>query len=481
MIASKYFKLGRNQATLDFLDIHIDKDIPVFVDPAALRGLNTDWGHHCVSLLQSYFATVLDSIRSGQNDRAKQLLSCLNERNEFHIGYSKNRSRGHGFGAIAAEKIWKSLTKSKAAATGLLKDLEDTILFVDGVGPDMLSDAVCNIIRGPLIKYTQQVCSYYGIPLVSGASSGPIWNPADEKWEQDLIGLPIAKYGSLIFIPKIIARIKQTYGANEYYRHFLMPVLQQHHKDINSSLVHVLKGKKHKGRKKVYKKDLFKLYGADKLAAAKLTGEHPSALTNYKAAKKAEPSRPLDHIALAKLESVTTPDFSGLVQTVIDITPGKSEAAAYENAIEKLLSALLYPSLSFPVKQDEIHNGRKRIDITYVNAARDGFFSWLSRNYPASHIFVECKNYGKEIGNPELDQLAGRFSPSRGKVGILVVRSVADKELLLRRCKDASVDDRGFILVIQDSDLKTLVAQRLSLIYGFEDNILYKQFKNLIS
>lgn len=33
MLVSKYFKLGRNQATLDFLDTHVDKDIPVFVDP----------------------------------------------------------------------------------------------------------------------------------------------------------------------------------------------------------------------------------------------------------------------------------------------------------------------------------------------------------------------------------------------------------------------------------------------------------------
>lgn len=51
MLTSRYFKLDRNQATLDFLDVHIDRDIPVFADPAALRSLRTEWGHHCVSLL----------------------------------------------------------------------------------------------------------------------------------------------------------------------------------------------------------------------------------------------------------------------------------------------------------------------------------------------------------------------------------------------------------------------------------------------
>lgn len=216
------------------------------------------------------------------------------------------------------------------------------------------------------------------------------------------------------------------------------------------------------------------------MASAKLTGEHPRALTNYKATKKAAPSYPLDHVALAKLESVPPPDFSALLADVAAVKPGRNDAAAYENAIEKLVSALLYPSLAFPVKQDEIHDGRKRIDITYVNDAKDGFFNWVARHHPASHIFVECKNYGKEIGNPEIDQLAGRFSPSRGKVGILVVRSVENKALLLQRCKDTAGDHRGFILVLDDADLGALIKQRQSVIYGHGDNLLYKQFKALI-
>lgn len=147
---------------------------------------------------------------------------------------------------------------------------------------------------------------------------------------------------------------------------------------------------------------------------------------------------------------------------------------------ERLLRTL-DPALSFPVKQDEIHDGRKRIDITYVNAARAGFFAWMSNHYPCSHVFVECKNYGKEVGNPELDQLTGRFSPSRGKVRILVVRSLADKAHFLKRCKDTANDNRGFVLVLDDVDLKTLFEQRHSVIYGHGDNILYQQFKVLIS
>lgn len=482
MLVSKFFKLGRHQATLDFLDIHIDRDLTVFIDPSALRTLRSEWGHHCVSLLQTYFETVLAAMRRGDHTRAKDLLACLSERNEFHLGFSKRKSRGHALGPISAERIWESLVSSKAAKSGLLQDLEDTVLFVEGVGPDMLSDAVCNIIRGPLIKYTQQACSYYGIPLTEGVNSGPIWNPQLEKWEASLIDLPLTKHGSIILVPKVIVRASQTYGADEYYRHFLMPILQQHHKDINSRFVHVLRSKKNKGKKRVYKKDLYEEYGAGKLAAATLTVDHPGALTNYRETKKSQTTQPLDHIALSKLENTAPPDFELLIEEVKAVRPGKESANTYEVAIEKLLSAVLYPSLASPVKQDKIHDGRKRIDITYINEAKYGFFDWLARHHPASHVFFECKNYGKEVGNPELDQLSGRFSPSRGRVGILVVRSLQNRALFLKRCKDTAKDDRGFVLVLEDSDLERLVKDRGNILAdGIGENLLYEQFKRLIS
>ncbi|MFA6527283.1 MAG: hypothetical protein WCT20_02565, partial [Candidatus Babeliales bacterium] len=41
----------------------------------------------------------------------------------------------------------------------------DTCLLIHGIGTDMISDAICNIIRGPLISYTHDMCKYYDIPM----------------------------------------------------------------------------------------------------------------------------------------------------------------------------------------------------------------------------------------------------------------------------------------------------------------------------
>jgi hypothetical protein len=139
------------------------------------------------------------------------------------------------------------------------------------------------------------------------------------------------------------------------------------------------------------------------------------------------------------------------------------------------------PNLINPVMQLEIHDGRKRIDITYTNMAVSGFFSWVASHYAAPHVFVECKNYTREIKNPELDQLAGRFSPSRGKLGIILYRQFENKDRFLERCRDTAKDDRGFIIPLDDNDLIELVAIRKSDQLFSDLPLLRDRFRFLVS
>jgi hypothetical protein len=158
-----------------------------------------------------------------------------------------------------------------------------------------------------------------------------------------------------------------------------------------------------------------------------------------------------------------------LLSTVTGVPLGKPDADKYEKAIEALLTALFYPGLTSPISQHRIHDDRKRIDITYTNMATGGFFKWLAAHYPSSQVMVECKNYSRDLKNPELDQLSSRFSPSRGRVGLMVCRSFDNKKLFEERCRDTAKDDRGFIVVLDDDDLTELVGWR-------RDNQLYEPF-----
>lgn len=183
---------------------------------------------------------------------------------------------------------------------------------------------------------------------------------------------------------------------------------------------------------------------------------------------------------ISDLSHCPKPDWDKLLSDVISIPTGKPDAYRYEDKVEALLSALFYPNLTNPIPQQIIHDGRKRIDIQYTNMATQGFFKWLASHYPTPHIFFECKNYGSEIGNPELDQIAGRFSPSRGQFGIIVCRQFKNKGRFIQRCKDTCNDKRGYIIPLDDEDLKLLV-QSAKTDLDFQDwNLLKQRFNSLI-
>jgi len=456
MRISEFYGLDRSQPTLDFVDVDVVGDTRIFVDPRALRLLPSSWGDECVALVQGFFNTVLSAIHESRDVKARNLLGVLHEPNETHLGLSRGRARGRAVGSRFAEEIWRALRRSEAVKTGLLEDLEDTILMIEGISSDRISDITTNVIREPLIEYTQSMASYYGIQLVTEVNSGPMWDPKRRRWYSELVSLPVTDWGKLLLVPKVIVRRRLDYDIDEYYRHYLLEYLQEVELSANTELVHLLKD----GRRRVTKKDLIEKYGSGKRTIVQVTLEYPEILERYRRDKRLRYQPPLDHIEIAECEGTPIPDWEALLDAVVTIEAGRKSFSQYEKAIESLLTALFYPSLSNPQVQRHIHEGRKRIDITYTNVATTGFFQWLAQHFSAAHIFVECKNYAGDPGNPELDQLAGRFSPSRGQFGLIVCRHISDKELFAKRCRDTANDQRGFIVALDDDDLRELVKER---------------------
>jgi hypothetical protein len=174
------------------------------------------------------------------------------------------------------------------------------------------------------------------------------------------------------------------------------------------------------------------------------------------------------------------PDWDALLGQVRMLRPGRDDATLYENAIQDLLYALFYPALTHPESQSPIHEGRKRVDIRFTNVATHGFFHWLILHYRAPYIWVECKNYRQEIGNPELDQLSGRFSPVRGQFGLLFCRSFDDKDAFMQRCRDTALDQRGYIVPLDDSDLSLLVDERRDVSQEADFELLKDRFERLV-
>ena len=453
---SEFFHLGRTQPALDFVDVDVHGDVRLYVDPRALRLLPTAWGQECVSLIQNYFQTVIDAIKTGERDRALRLLAVLREPNESHLGLSRGTARGRGMGKALAREVYVALEKSRAVESGLLTVLEDSILLVDGIDRDIVSDIATNIIRGPLIAYTQDVCERYGIAM-RDLDSGPLWDPSARAWQGGhYVALPEVGGRRLLLVPKIIVRRRFDYDKDEYFQHYILTHLQDFELGVKSELVQLLRN----GTARVTKKSVIGKYGRGKALMTRITREHPEILAQYRTDRDEDPRRPLEHEEIATEAESPQPNWDALLDAVLAVPAGRATADDYHRAVESLLTALFYPSLCHPKLEYPIHDGRKRLDVTYANTAQMGFFSWLATHYPSSNIIVECKNYVADVANPELDQLSGRFSPNRGRVGLLLCRTLEDRDLFVARCRDTANDGRGFIIVLDDDDLRRLVAWR---------------------
>ena len=457
---SELFGLGITQAGLDFVDVDVVGDVPAYIDPLAIRTQGGWWTELCVGLLQSYFESLLEAIQTGNKPRIASLVSPTHEPNETHLGQSKGKAAGRGMsGGRKSDDLVEALSNSTAAKSGLLTDLEDTALLVPTIGADTVSDVTTSVIRRPLIDYTQAMCKLHDIPTEQ-CPSGPIWNPDTREWGDTYVELPVTETGKLLLVPKTIVRLRPILDTGMLYRHHLRPLLiDDELSKPTSALIRTVKG----SRVPVKMKDFDDAVGAGKYDVVRHSGKHPSAVKSYKAVQKQNKHSTLTEAELARKLHFSTVDYVRAYEAIEAIAPGNAGATAYHTAVAKFLSAIFEGSLGNIDLEYDLHEGRKRVDIMTDNVATHGFFRWLSLNFPASMVPIECKNYSRDPANESLDQLSGRFSRERGIVGILVCREVSDRARLLARCKDTSRDGRGHILLLDDSDLKQLATEAANL------------------
>jgi hypothetical protein len=446
MRISEIFGLGKTQPELDFVDIDVTQDTPLFLDPFFLSIRQDNWSLESTRTIKSFFQRVVELIRENKVSEGKVLFRHLQEPNSTCLGMSVGEPSGRGVGAGDTDDIFESILKSKAVQTGLIEDLEDNILFVDGFGKDKLSDMTTNIIRRHLIEYTISQCVLHNIPMVPNLPSGYYWNRRRLQWEQEMIDALVVNERKILLVPKGVVSFFKDYTPSKYYNHFVLNFLQNEHLQLSSALVRERKN----GTRYVTKKDLKERHPFSKEFLAEFTQRNPDVLKSFKEETK---------ISSLTNSEIGDTDIRQLIEYLIrqlqSIPSGNADATRYHRMITGILELLFYPYLIYPDLEQEIHSGRKRIDIKFDNAATEGIFFRLSNNMglPCQYVMVECKNYSSDPSNPELDQLSGRFSPNRGKVGLLLCRTIDKMELFIDRCRDTFRDDRGLIIPLIDVDI----------------------------
>lgn len=267
---SRTFGINKTQAELDFVDISLQTDNLLFVDPFALAQRLDRWSHECHLSLIAFFQRIIDDIRVGRNDHARELLLHLREPNETRLGFSSHRPQGAGIGSLQAVQLFEALRDSSAVQTGFLSSLEECELMIDGIGRDKISDLTTNIIRGHLLEYTKDQCMLHGVQTQQVALPA-CFDPHQLIWVARYADLPVSRQNPVVLVPKAIVRGNPAYDYQRYYRHSVLPFLQAEHIHASSALVRTLKN----GEFRVYKKDLESRYPCTKDFLYRFSREHP--------------------------------------------------------------------------------------------------------------------------------------------------------------------------------------------------------------
>lgn len=473
MRISEKMGLNKSRLELDFFDYEIDKDTYMFFDPYYIARKEDIFLKNCNEYLETFFNRFLFLLKRNEN-AAHELFIHLGEVNEICLGMSKGKPAGKGIGRINAERIFEAIKSSNAFQEEVAENLEDIRLFIDGIDKDKVSDMVANIIRLPLIDYTEQQCRLHNIQLTQ-SETGFYWDKQDwVRGHRDMLVLGDKTY---LLFPRNLVTNSKYYSASTYFKTYILNFYQQKNLEEDTALVR----KTYKNgiviKSRVYKKDIEKDFEAKGVVItkdwiARFTKENPEVFEKFRKETinkiVADNSRALEQEEIDNIIDV-------LINELSQIELGEKDATRYHHLISGILQLLFYPQIAHPRIEEEIHDGRKRIDIAFDNIAEKGFFFRLGTlyNVPCSMIMVECKNYSKDIANPELDQMAGRFSAVRGQFGIICCRSLDNKDLFLKKERDTVYDRRGWIIHLTDEDIKNLLINLKNGI-SFDDYLVQK-------
>lgn len=228
-ISSHYRLSGQ----LPFVNVHVDRDNKLFLDPSAIRNNRQvdPRARRAHELLRGFFREVLR--RRASRDLPDQsaglaLLRHLHEPNETRLGMSAIGVAGHGFGEGLGDRLWEELLGNPACQVAALTRLEDLALFVDGVGDDLVSDLTTRVVFEVLVDFTGDMISRFPSLAVGATTEDlPVWDPRRMVWTTRLVKLPHVAGRQLLLVPKHWVYWRVLMSPIAFYNHFGTATVQQ--------------------------------------------------------------------------------------------------------------------------------------------------------------------------------------------------------------------------------------------------------------
>lgn len=210
---SEIYNLNKKQEDLDFIDIIVNDDNLLFIDPRLIEISKNSYAKEMKSNIEIFWGEILKNIRNKDVITLYKTLSGLSEPNETRLGFAISKKKGNSISKKIKPKLIEAIQRNKAVQTGILSDFADAELFIEDIGPDRISDITTKIIKSELVKFTQEQCDSLGIKMEI-VRQKDFFNKATLRWEHKDLELPTYAGKPIIFVPKDMVRLKGSSSSN---------------------------------------------------------------------------------------------------------------------------------------------------------------------------------------------------------------------------------------------------------------------------
>ena len=220
---------------LEFVNVNLDKDNKIFLDPLKIKRSKTEFGKKCYNKIEEFINNLLNLAKNRNYKELLKIIDNLYERNETRLGYSINSSLGKSFGENGGKNLVQSLANNKMIINGKVEDIFDCLMIVPNIGEDKVSDLITSIIFMDLIEYTQKQCNMLKIPLEKVKIKKLCWNHQESNWIKLNTELPIFEKKPIVFVPKEFAGIQYIFSYEQLYRDVIIPLYKEREKKTPGS------------------------------------------------------------------------------------------------------------------------------------------------------------------------------------------------------------------------------------------------------
>ncbi len=207
-----------------FVDVHLERDNRLFIDPSAIRNGSDPRSRRAHSLLVDFFTEVLRlraSTLPADHSKGQALLNGLHEPNQTRLGMSAVGVSGKAFGTGLADDAWDVLGANPAARAAVITRLEHLPIFITKVGPDLISDLTTRILFGLLVDFTvEMVALYPSLGTRQTTETIDIYDPVSHRWISRSVTLPFVPPHQLLLVPKAWVYWRLLMEPEPFYNRF---------------------------------------------------------------------------------------------------------------------------------------------------------------------------------------------------------------------------------------------------------------------